>query len=100
VIVFSGPLTLGTLATAEGVRPPTMTRIVAALEEAGLVTRTAGPRDRREILVEATDAGKQLLADGRTRRVQTFARQLDGLSPSELATLERAAEILDRLARE
>jgi DNA-binding MarR family transcriptional regulator len=100
VIVFSGPLTLGALAAAEGVRPPTMTRIVAALEESGLITRQAGPRDRREILVEATDSGKQLLADGRTRRVQTFAHQLAGLPPAELATLERAAEILDRLARE
>jgi DNA-binding MarR family transcriptional regulator len=99
VVVFAGPLTLGALANAEGVRPPTMTRIVAALEEAGLVIRTASPRDRREILVEATEDGKRLLAEGRERRVQTFAHQLAALPAAELATLEQAAEILDRLAR-
>jgi DNA-binding MarR family transcriptional regulator len=100
VVVYAGPLTLGALANAEGVRPPTMTRIVAALEEAGLVSRAPGPRDRREILVDATDEGRRLLAEGRDRRVQSFARQLAALPAAELATLEQAAEILDRLARE
>jgi DNA-binding MarR family transcriptional regulator len=99
VVVFGGPLTLGALAAAEQVRPPTMTRIVAALEEAGLVVREAYPDDRRVVLIRVTPAGTRLLQEGRSRRVDTLAQQLAALPPDELATLERAAEILDRLSR-
>ncbi len=99
VVVFSGPLTLGALAAAEQVRPPTMTRLVAALEQAGLVARMPSPDDRRVVLVEATAAGRRLLGKGRARRVATLARQLAALPPDELTTLERAAEILEDLAR-
>src|SRR5579883_2562006 len=81
VIVFGGPLTLGALAAAEQVRPPTITRIVAALEEQGLVTREAGPDDRREVFVRATPAGTKLLEAGRARRVDMLARRLAALSP-------------------
>jgi DNA-binding MarR family transcriptional regulator len=99
VVVFGGPLTLGALAAAEQVRPPTMTRIVAALEEAGLAVREASPNDGRVVLIRATAAGTRLLQEGRSRRVDTLAQQLAALPPDELATLERAAEILDRLVR-
>ena len=58
VIVFGGPLSLGALAAAEQVRPPTMTRIVAALEAASLVTREVDPHDGRAILIRATPAGQ------------------------------------------
>ena len=100
VIVYGGPLTLGALASAEQVRPPTMTRIVAALEESGLVARVPGTNDRREVIVNATEKGKRLLDEGRARRIESLARQLAVLPSSELATLEQAAEILERLARE
>ncbi|HEY8600987.1 MAG TPA: MarR family transcriptional regulator [Thermomicrobiales bacterium] len=94
VIVFGGPLSLGALAAAEQVRPPTMTRLVAALEAAGLVTREADPGDGRAILIRATSAGQRLLQEGRDRRTAVLARQLAALPPDDLATLERAAELL------
>src|SRR5947199_6296687 len=76
VIVFGGPLTLGALAIAEQVRPPTMTRIVAALEERHFVAREPSPDDGRVTLVRATPAGRRLLEEGRTRRTSVLARQL------------------------
>ena len=69
VVVFGGPLTLGRLAEAEQVRSPTMTRIVTSLETAGLVTREPHPDDARSTLVAATAAGRDLLLEGRRRRV-------------------------------
>jgi DNA-binding MarR family transcriptional regulator len=99
VIVFGGPLTLGALAAAEQVRPPTMTRLVAALERDGLVTREQDPNDRRQVLVQATPAGRRLLEEGRARRTASLARRLASLPPADLAGLARAAELLERLAR-
>ena len=99
VVVYAGPLTLGALAAAEQVRPPTMTRLVAALEAAGLVERMASPDDRRRVLLRATPAGERLLREGRTRRVESLARHLTALPPADRAALERAAEVLDDLAR-
>jgi DNA-binding MarR family transcriptional regulator len=97
VVVFGGPRTLGELATAEQVRPPTMTRIIAALEQAGLVAREPDPADGRAVLIRATPVGKQLLEEGRACRTTALARQLATLAPGELATLQQAVEILDRL---
>lgn len=99
VIVFGGPITLGALAAAEQVRPPTMTRLVAALEQAGLVTRAPDPTDRRQVLLRATPAGRRLLEEGRDRRTARLTRQLAALSPADLAALARAADLLERLAR-
>src|SRR5882672_7098612 len=64
VIVFGGPLTLGALAAAEQVRPPTITKLVATLEAAGLVEREVDPDDRRVARVRATARGSRLLQDG------------------------------------
>jgi len=100
VVVFGGPIALGTLAAVEQVRPPTMTRLVAALEADGLVAREPDPRDGRSILIRATDAGRHLLEAGRTRRTSALVRQFSSLAPEELATLSEAAAILERLARE
>src|SRR5512133_1139736 len=69
VIVFGGPITLGALASAEQVRPPTITKLVALLEEQGLVEREMDPADRRVVRVKATARGTRLLYDGRRRRV-------------------------------
>src|SRR5262245_61894154 len=68
VVVFAGPLTLGELAAAEQVRPPTITNIVAGLEEAGLVRRITGA-DRRSVVVSATPKGTRLLQRARQRRI-------------------------------
>ena len=94
VIVFGGPITLGDLAAAEQVRPPTMTRIVAALEDLGLVTRSENPNDARSTHLSATPAGKQLLIEGRERRVRALAKQLSELTQKDRATLQAAAKIL------
>ena len=99
VVVFAGPLTMRALAAAEQVRPPTMSRIVDALEEAGLVTRESSAADHREVRISATPTGQRVLDDGRQRRTAKLARLLASLPPEELGTLHRAANILDRLVR-
>jgi DNA-binding MarR family transcriptional regulator len=93
-----GALTLGELAAQEHVQPPSMTRITAALEELGLVQRTAHPTDRRQVLFAVTAAGAKLLADDRKRRDAWLCRHLAGLTAEELDTLRAAAPILERLA--
>src|SRR5215211_877017 len=69
VVVFGGPLTLGELASAEDVTPPTMTRLVSALENEGLVTREPDASDGRLTRIRATPKGRTLLMQGRARRV-------------------------------
>src|SRR5436190_14362435 len=65
VIVYGGPITLGALAAAEQVRPPTMTRLVAAMETAGLVRRESDETDRRVVRMSATAKGRRILEAGR-----------------------------------
>src|SRR5271170_2056713 len=67
VLVFGGPMTLGELAAAEQVRPPTMTRIVTGLEQGGLARRMADPTDARRVRISATPKGVRLLQRGRKR---------------------------------
>ena len=99
VIVFAEhPLTLGELAEAEQVRPPTISRLVKELEAEGLVERLPDPGDRRVQRLRATDEGRRLLHEGRARRVEALARDLEDLAPGDLATLEAAADLLERLA--
>ena len=97
VIVFGGPITLGELAAAEQVRPPTMTRLVRALERAQLVRREKDPADGRIARLRATPKGESLLHEGRTRRVRRLAEPLDELTAAERTTLHDAAEILARV---
>ena len=97
VIVFGGPITLGDLAAAEQVRPPTMTRLVTALEDDGLVVREPDPDDGRLTRVRATAKGRTLLFQGRARRVAALAAQVRGLGPDDRAALERALPILQGL---
>ncbi|HEY2859947.1 MAG TPA: MarR family transcriptional regulator [Terracidiphilus sp.] len=96
VIVFAGPVTLGDLARAEQVRPPTMTRIVDALVELRLVTKRPHPDDKRSTLIAATAAGRKLLMAGRERRVHALSRQIAALSPADEQQLRSAVEILNR----
>src|SRR5271154_6656864 len=99
VIVFGGPLTLGDLAAAEQVRPPTMTRIVNALEDQGLVIKKQNANDGRSTLLIATPAGKKLLMAGRERRVRALAKQIAALNHEQRSALQEAAEILKEVVR-
>jgi DNA-binding MarR family transcriptional regulator len=96
VIVFRGPLTMSALAEAEQVRPPTMTRLVGALERRGLVRRVSDAQDGRVQLVEATAAGRQLLHKGRARRVARLALGVAQLSTEDQAVLARAAGLMEQ----
>lgn len=100
VIVFGGPLTLGRLAEAEQVRPPTMTRIVHALEAKGLVTKSANAEDRRTIHLSATMKGKRVMLEARERRVRSLAEGIGKLGRREREELQRAVEVIERLARD
>ena len=100
VLVFGGARTLGALAAAEQVRPPTMTRVVAALEEAGLVRKEPGRDDRRSVRVTATPAGRRLMQAARRCRIRALAKRLEALSARELTTLAEAAELMDAAARQ
>jgi DNA-binding MarR family transcriptional regulator len=97
VVVFAGPLTLGDLAAAEQVRPPTMTRLVDALQREGLVSREPNPDDARSVLVRATATGRLVLSRGRSRRIQDLAARLGRLSYEERAELGRAAMLIERM---
>jgi DNA-binding MarR family transcriptional regulator len=98
VLVFGGPRSIGALARAEGVRLPTMSRLVATLERDGLVTRSPDPRDGRSSIVRATASGRRILRRGRERRVAELARRLAGSTPADAELLERAAAVIERLA--
>lgn len=91
-----GPLTPGELAEREGVRPPTITRIVAFLEEEGLLTRRPG-EDRRTSLVEVTPEARRRLAEIRQRRDAWLSERLATLSDDELATVTTVLPVLERL---
>jgi DNA-binding MarR family transcriptional regulator len=95
VLVFGGARTLGELAAAEQVRPPTMTTIVRALEQGGYVRRHADPADARVTRVSATKKGEQVLQRGRRRRVERLASRLATLDADEVATIRTAAELVE-----
>ncbi len=99
VIVFGGPITMGDLATAEQVRPPTISRLVKDLEADGLVKRKRAAEDARVHRVIATAKGKRLLQQGRERRVVRLAGQIARLPAAQRRSLVRAVSILERLTR-
>jgi DNA-binding MarR family transcriptional regulator len=92
-----GELTMRHLCEAEQVTPPTMTRIVAALVDAGLVTRDADPEDGRVAWVRLTPTGSRLIERSRRRKEAYLAKALQRLEPEEVRTLEEATAILERL---
>ena len=101
VLVFGGARTLGELAAAEQVRPPTMTRIVQALERERLVRREPDPDDGRVSRLRATEKGRRVMQRGRERRVASLAALLGRLSRDEVARVREAAELVERaLAQE
>jgi DNA-binding MarR family transcriptional regulator len=95
VLVFGGSMTLGELAAAEQVKPPTMTRIVSGLELGGLARRIADSEDGRRVSVSATPKGIRLLQAARQRRIEILASQLKLLTDKELGLLQEAADLLD-----
>ena len=92
-----GPLTMRDLCAAEQVQPPTMTRIVAALVAAGLVVREADAEDGRVTWVKVTPDGRKLLERSRRRKEAFLARALRDLDARDVATLQAAADVLERL---
>ena len=92
-----GPLTPSELAEIERIQRPSATRIVARLEEAELVERVADPTDRRSFTVGINAEGRALMNKLRTRKNAYLAKRLRGLDEADLATLDRAAEILEDL---
>jgi DNA-binding MarR family transcriptional regulator len=96
----NGPMTIGRLADAEQVRPPTMTKVVASLVEQRLVTREPDPLDGRVAWVMATPEGRSLLRRTRRRSDAYLATRLRSLDREELLVLERASRLLERLTEE
>jgi DNA-binding MarR family transcriptional regulator len=96
---LAGALTPRELADIERVQPPTMTKIVGKLEDRGLVARTPHPTDRRQVILAATEEGRAVYAQFERARNQWLAQQLAVLSEEERDTLQRAASILQKVAR-
>lgn len=99
VLVFGGDSTLGDLARAEQVKPPTMSRLVAGLVRDGLAESTRDPDDRRVQRIRATAKGRALLEAGRARRVERLIRELRRLSPRDEQALLEALPVLERITR-
>lgn len=98
VLSQHGGSTLAALAEHERVTPPSMNRTVNCLSDDGLVTRSSSPDDGRKVLIEATDAGVELIAKTRQRRAEWFAAELSTLSHDEHAALHAAIPVLLKLA--
>ena len=96
----AGALTPRELAEAERVQPPTMTRIVARLEERGLVQRTPHPTDGRQVILAPSPLGRELLVEYQRVRDEWLANRIAGLTDADREALRRAAEILVRLAKQ
>ena len=99
VVVFAGPLRISDLARAEQVKTPTITPIVAALENADLIVREKDDKDARAAVLRATAKGQKLMAEGRARRVARLTTALRDLSASERRTLRAAASLMQQLAK-
>jgi DNA-binding MarR family transcriptional regulator len=99
VLVFGGPMTLGQLAAAEQVKPPTMSRIVTGLEESRLAERLTDSKDARRVRIRATPSGERLLHEGRQRRIEYLASHLAALNRGDLATLDEAVQLLEGVLR-
>jgi DNA-binding MarR family transcriptional regulator len=97
-VVRQGPIRLSQLADAEGVNPTMLSRVVADLGDAGLLTRVSDPEDRRAARAQATREGRRLAERMRQERTDALSRALAALSGSELARLERALPALEELA--
>lgn len=96
-VLMSGPKTLGELAAAEQVRPPTMSRLASEMERARVARKVTDRNDARVVRVHATRKGLRALSRGRAMRIEAIERLLSELDPDELATVERALATIERL---
>jgi DNA-binding MarR family transcriptional regulator len=94
-----GAMTPGELAEHEKVQPPSMTRVIAVLEQSGLVMRAAHATDKRQVVLTVSDEGRELVHQSRRLREAWLARRLRELTPQEKAKLRAAAPILERLSQ-
>ena len=92
-------MTPGELADHEKVQPPSMTRVIAALEELGLVMRAPHATDRRQVVLTATARGREVVQQSRRLREEWLAQRLRELTPQERAALRAAAPILEKLSQ-
>ena len=95
-----GPQTPSELAARERIQRPTATRLIARLEQRGLVARTRDPNDGRVSVIALTDDGCRLVREQRSRKTAFLARRLEALEPDERELLERAAQLLERIVAE
>ena len=95
-----GPMSAGELAACEKVQPPSMTKVLANLEERGLVRRDAHPSDKRQAIISVTDAGRELLESERRSRDAWLSQRLAELTPDERALLRDVVPVLDKLAEQ
>jgi len=98
VLARRGAMTIGELAAAEKVQPPSMTRIVNCLEASGDVVRRPHETDRRQVVVEPSEQGLGRVVADRARRDAWLVQRLRELTPAERDILRQAAPLLDRLA--
>ena len=94
---MSGPKTLGELAAAEQVRPPTMSRLVSAMERGGVARKLTDRDDARVIRVHATRRGLRALSRGRAMRTEAIAGLLSELDSDDLVTVERAVGTIEKI---
>jgi DNA-binding MarR family transcriptional regulator len=98
-LVAHGAMTPGELAEHEKVQPPSMTRVIAVLEQHGLVARAAHATDKRQVVLTVTDTGRELVYQSRRVREAWLAKRLQELTPAERAKLRAAAPILEKLSQ-
>ena len=96
-VLMSGPKTLGDLAAAEQVRPPTMSRLVSEMERAGVARKVTDRDDARVIRVHATPKGLRALSRGRSMRIEAIERLMSELDADELGDVERALGAIEKV---
>ena len=99
-LVKRGPMSAGELAACERVQPPSMTKVLANLEERGLVRRDVHPTDKRQAIISVTDQGIALLDSERRSRDAWLTQRLAELTPDERALLRSVVPVLDKLAEQ
>jgi DNA-binding MarR family transcriptional regulator len=96
VLVFRGPQSLGELAAAEGVKPPTMSRLVKSMQAEGLVESRAAAHDQRAVRIAASAKGRRLMLRGREKRLAAIRELVRDASAEERKALETVVELLAR----
>ncbi len=99
VLYFMGPLTITKLARAEGVKPPTVSRLIKDMERGGLVMRLKAENDARSVHVTITPKGTALFERARINRLRTLSTALENLNFESLETLSQAADLIENAAK-